>query len=452
VFARNGTTWSQQAYLKASNTGTNDNFGRSVSISVDTIVVGAIGEASSTTGVNSTPDESASGSGAAYVFARNGTTWSQQAYLKASNTGAGDRFGVSVAVSGDTVVVGADSEASSRTGVNSSPDDNLAAFSGSAYVFVRSGTTWSQQAYLKASNTGANDSFGQSVSISGDTVVLGANNEDSSTTGVNSTPNESSLNSGAAYIFVGLGPLLADIAVTQAAAVSDEGSIAFDTVPVNTSGTPLTFTIENTGPGNLTLGTITKDGSNPSDFTVNTSGMLATVTPGNSTTFTVTFSPSGEVSGMRTADIQISSNVIGSKNPFDIALAGQALSFATDTDADGLNDASEFQMATLGFDWEVSQPALVSTYHSSANGAGYFSASQVQALNVDTPLIQRNPNTGVFTLTIGIEKSTTLSPGSFLPFSMLTAPGAATSLNGAGKLEFQFTSPENAAFYRIETK
>jgi hypothetical protein len=69
-------------------------------------------------------------------------------------------------------------------------------------VFVRSGTTWSQQAYLKASNTGAGDRFGGSVSVSGDTVVVGAYLEDSSTTGVNSTPNESASNSGAAYVFV----------------------------------------------------------------------------------------------------------------------------------------------------------------------------------------------------------------------------------------------------------
>ncbi len=112
------------------------------------------------------------------VFVRSGTTWSQQAYLKASNTGAGDRFGGSVSVSGDTVVVGAYLEDSSTTGVNSTPN-NSATDSGAAYVFVRGGTTWSQQAYLKASNTGANDYFGNSVAVSGDTVVVGAPYEDS---------------------------------------------------------------------------------------------------------------------------------------------------------------------------------------------------------------------------------------------------------------------------------
>lgn len=124
----------------------------------------------------------------------------QQAYLKASNGGVGDNFGISVSVSGDTVVVGAQAEDSSTTGANTTPNEG-ATDSGAAYVFVRSGDTWSQQAYLKASNTGAGDNFGNSVSVSGDIVVVGAPSEDSSTTGVNSTPNEGASNSGAAYVF-----------------------------------------------------------------------------------------------------------------------------------------------------------------------------------------------------------------------------------------------------------
>ena len=72
------------------------------------------------------------------------------------------------------MVVGADHEDSSATGVNGDQNDNSAQNSGAAYVFVRSGTTWSQQAYLKASNTGDDDRFGYSVAVSGDTVVVGA--------------------------------------------------------------------------------------------------------------------------------------------------------------------------------------------------------------------------------------------------------------------------------------
>ena len=199
IYVRSGVTWSQQAYLKASNPGVNDAFGQSVAVSGETVVVGAGGENSGTTGVNSTPNESALASGAAYVFVRNGSTWIQQAYLKASNPGSEDRFGEAVALSGDTVVIGS-REGSSTTGVNTTPNEN-AYNSGAAYVFTRSGTTWSQQAYLKASNTGVYDQFGISVAVSGDTAIIGAGGEDSSTTGVNSSPNELALSAGAAYIF-----------------------------------------------------------------------------------------------------------------------------------------------------------------------------------------------------------------------------------------------------------
>ncbi|MCX6876085.1 MAG: FG-GAP repeat protein [Verrucomicrobia bacterium] len=204
VFVRSGNTWTQQAYLKASNTGTNDIFGTSVGVSGDTVVVGANGEASSASGVNGNQaDNTAANAGAAYVFIRSGTTWLQQAYLKASNTGSNDSFGSSVAISDNTVVIGASSEASGVTGVNGNQLDNSASSAGAAYVFFRSGTTWSQQAYLKASNTGAGDFFGRFVAVSGDTVVVGASNEDSNATGVNgSQTNNSATDSGAAYVFV----------------------------------------------------------------------------------------------------------------------------------------------------------------------------------------------------------------------------------------------------------
>ena len=121
--------------------------------------LGAIGEASNATGVNGDQsDNSAPDSGAAYLFVRNETNWSQQAYLKASNAGAGDEFGVGVGLSGDTAVIGAPHEGSNATGVNGNQSNNSAAGSGAVYIFVRNGTNWSQQAYLKASNTGAGGS------------------------------------------------------------------------------------------------------------------------------------------------------------------------------------------------------------------------------------------------------------------------------------------------------
>lgn len=193
----------QQAYLKASNTGSGDGFGISIAASGDTVVVGAQSEASSATGVNGNQaDNSAPGAGAAYVFVRHGDTWSQQAYLKASNTNAADNFGWSVAIDGDTIVVGAYREDSSATGVNGNQGDNSALGSGAAYVFVRDGDTWSQQAYLKASNTGIDDFFGWSVGVSGDTIVVGAYREGSAATGVDGNQtDDSAYNAGAAYVF-----------------------------------------------------------------------------------------------------------------------------------------------------------------------------------------------------------------------------------------------------------
>jgi trimeric autotransporter adhesin len=204
VFVRAGTNWTQQAYLKASNTGVNDGFGVSVAISGDTIVVGARGEDSSATGVNGNQnDNSATDSGAAYVFVRNGTNWTQQGYLKASNTGASDGFGQAMALFGDILVIGAGGERSNATGVNGNQNDDSATSAGAAYVFVRNGTTWQQQAYLKASNTGANDFFGLAVGASADTVVVAARDEDSNAIGVNGNQNDNSAASaGAAYVFV----------------------------------------------------------------------------------------------------------------------------------------------------------------------------------------------------------------------------------------------------------
>jgi hypothetical protein len=203
VFTRTGLTWTQQAYLKASNTGNSDQFGYAVAVDGDTIAVGAFGESSSASGINGNQaDDSAAGSGAVYVFTRAGTAWSLQAYLKASNTGSTDRFGYVVAINGDTIVVGAPFEDSNATGINGNQADNSAASSGAAYVFARSGTTWAQQAYVKASNTNAGDKFGTATAIDGDTIVVGAPFESSNATGINGNQaDNSAASSGAAYVF-----------------------------------------------------------------------------------------------------------------------------------------------------------------------------------------------------------------------------------------------------------
>jgi hypothetical protein len=225
VFFRSGGTWTQQAYIKASNTGANDFFGFSVSLSTDgsTLAVGAVGEASAATGVNDTSpgqgDDSVIGAGAVYVFTRSGAAWSQQAYIKSLSHFAGDFFGFSVALSldGSTLAVGVPFENSPATGVNGSTASdcgavspvNCAENSGAVYVYTRSGTAWSEQAYLKASNTGAGDQFGFSVSLTGDgnLLAVGAPGEDSvlhavSTGAVSEgTAGNGAMDAGAVYTF-----------------------------------------------------------------------------------------------------------------------------------------------------------------------------------------------------------------------------------------------------------
>jgi hypothetical protein len=206
VFTRSGVTWTQQAYVKASNIGSGDEFGYSVALSGDTLAVGAIGEASNATGVNGNQNNnSVLNAGAVYVFTRSGVKWTQQAYIKASNTGQDDAFGWSVALSGDTLAVGAIGEASNATGVNGDQNNNIVANAGAVYVFTRSGVTWTQQAYVKASNTDSKDAFGYSVALSGDTLAVGATGEASQATGTSgdagAQADNSAIEAGAVYVF-----------------------------------------------------------------------------------------------------------------------------------------------------------------------------------------------------------------------------------------------------------
>jgi RHS repeat-associated protein/uncharacterized repeat protein (TIGR01451 family) len=189
VFVRQGSTWSQQAKLTAGDGAASDYFGASVAISGDTIAVGVYGD-----------DDHGSSSGSAYIFVRQGSTWSQQAKLTAGDGAASDYFGASVAVNGDTAVVGARG------------DDDLGSSSGSAYVFARQGSAWSQAAKLTADDGAASDYFGASVAVNGDTAVVGARGDD-----------DLGSSSGAAYVFARQGS-----AWSQAAKLTANSGAAYD--------------------------------------------------------------------------------------------------------------------------------------------------------------------------------------------------------------------------------
>jgi len=246
VFTRSNEAWSQQAYLKASNAGAEDGFGTSVALSADgnTLAVGAYGEDSAATGINGDEtDEDAAFAGAAYVFVRSNGAWSQQAYLKAANSGAGDAFGGSVAISddGDTLAVGADGEKSNATGIDGDGTNDAAVFAGAVYVFLRSNAAWSQQAYLKASNTGINDNFGTSVAMSadGDTLAVGADGERSAARGVDGDQaNDDADRSGAVYIFARSTDLWSQTAYLKASN-TEEGDGFGTSVAMSADGTTL---------------------------------------------------------------------------------------------------------------------------------------------------------------------------------------------------------------------
>ena len=181
VYTKVNNEWLFQAYIKASNSDASDVFGLTLDLSDDgnTLVVGAFGEGSSAKGVNGLQeDEGAPISGAAYVFTRLGTVWSQEAYIKASNTGPGDLFGVALTISddGNILAIGAQYEGSSATGINGNQDDDSELASGAVYIYERAGSTWSQQAYVKASDTAAANYFGCSLSLDADgsTLAVGA--------------------------------------------------------------------------------------------------------------------------------------------------------------------------------------------------------------------------------------------------------------------------------------
>ena len=261
VFRRMGTVWQQQAYVKASNTDSDDIYGASVALSADgnTLAVGASQEASGnpldpadnsvssagavyvyrftstwafeaylkssspgasdgmgafgTLALSATGNTLAAGSpgevagtGGVYVFERSGQTWSAPLHLTATNPDLGDAFGQSVVLSGDgnTLIVGAPSEDGSATGIDGNQNDNTGGDTGAVYAFARSGATWMPTAYIKASNTNGADAFGTYLALSADgtTVAVGAVGEDGAGRALDGDEQDnSSLDSGAVYVF-----------------------------------------------------------------------------------------------------------------------------------------------------------------------------------------------------------------------------------------------------------
>jgi len=163
IFAQSGGTWTQQAKLTASDAATVDLFGSAVALTDLYAVVGAPND-----------DDAGSESGSAYVYARSGSSWGSEVKITASDAGAGDYFGKSVAINGDYIIVGANEENNQ----------------GAAYIFLRNGTAWNQQAKIVSSDIASGDAFGYRVDIEDPYAIIGAFTDD-----------DAGSESGSAYIF-----------------------------------------------------------------------------------------------------------------------------------------------------------------------------------------------------------------------------------------------------------
>ncbi len=233
VFRRSGTTWTQEAVLKASTEMTDSFFGTSVALDGDAIVVGAWKETDGT--VIDSPAPPTPESGAAYVFRRAGTSWTQEARFQPPAVENTDQFGWSVAICGDVVAVGAPLEDSGSTGINGDAANNTLSGAGAVYIFRRSSGIWSQDAYVKSGHqlsTGMN--FGTALALRGTTLIVGAAVEQGANAGINPTPASGSEPSGAAFVFRYKGTSWSQEAYLKAAVVGGGGgdffglTLAFD--------------------------------------------------------------------------------------------------------------------------------------------------------------------------------------------------------------------------------
>ena len=472
--------------LQKSAPATNDSFGYSVSISGARLAVGVLGE-----------DDGSTDAGAVHIFDLAGATPTAPAlFIRNPNpTGLPKFFGTSVALSGSRLVVGSDDEPTTGTE--------------RVFVFNLDRATPTVPTATFANPGASNSAFGLSVAVDGTTLAVGAPSYDGvlpdkgaayvygPATTLTQAPTLNAPASGVVFTTsVSVDFTLPEAALpgtvklsfqknatptvfTLAATEETAGTHGFTFSPANPAATAA---IANGAPlpdglyavalsYQDTIGSYAATSAASTSVRVdNTAPVVAPpvggftplllVAPAVAPSYTsqAVVTDLGGVASISQspapgAALAAGANLVTITATDFVGLSGSTsfnvtvLTFTQDADGDGLNDASEFQLAALGFDWQTNQTALVNTLMSHANGAGLYTPTQVQALNVGTPLISKNPTTGTFKLTIGVEKSTNLQ--TFTPFPM-SAPQ--TIINGAGKLEFEFTVPDNAAFFQLRAE
>ncbi|MCW1914815.1 choice-of-anchor D domain-containing protein [Luteolibacter sp. GHJ8] len=391
-----------------------DSFGAAVAISELGVVIGAHQD--------DTADRDA---GAAYVYSL-GDLPSTQPWVSLVNPSPEpeDYFGIAVAISGSRVVVGA-SEMDIHV-----PDG------GAAYVYeMTSAPPQVAVDSLDCGSYGAGDHFGFSVAIDGVDIVVGAPLADGNT-----------FDRGAAHLFAP-DPPLPQMQVEQppgTGLIGGSASIHFGNAPVGTDGGTQLVVIRNVGTASLQVTGIALMSGHTADFQVSPPALPVTLAVDQTATFQVGFTP--VVAGIRIASLRITSNS-SSNSPFDITLTGQSLAADHDTDGDGLNDVLELQLEALGFDWQVDDSELAAVLLHGANATGAYSLDQLQAMHPGMPLAAVNPGTGTFKLTVAVKKAIDLGNFQLLPMSSNSA-----FINGQGAIEFNFSSPDPKAFFRLEPR
>lgn len=323
LFTRNDNgEWSQTAYLKASNTDPEDAFGGSVTISGNTIAVGAVHERGSIGGINPASNNDILRTGAVYVFADNGTGWESQAMIKAGFPAVNDRFGNQVALAGDLLAVASLEESGASSGLDGDETTDGLASSGAVYLFSRTGTTWSQTRYFKASNAGSGDRFGSSLALhsenAGELLLVGAPFEDGSSPGINGEDNDLWGNSGAAYAFTIRRPVIG-MKSGETTLRSGASLINFGRADIGGKSRPKRILVRNDGWDDLTRLRVIAKGKGRREFKLSQPAQKS-LAPSQLTTFKITFRPSNR--GKRRANLLVSSNAPKS-NPFVLKLSGK---------------------------------------------------------------------------------------------------------------------------------
>ncbi len=391
-----------------------DLFGHAVAISSQWLVVGAYQD-----------DLGTRDAGCAYVYPLAALPSTQPFVTLADpSPEPEDFFGISTAIAGSRIVIGA------------SEIDFGSTDAGSAFVYEM--TSFTPQVPVEVLDCGdheAGDWFGFSVAIDGTDILVGAPLEDGNT-----------LDRGSAYVF-DPDPPLPQMQVEQppgTGLIGGAASIHFGHAPVASNGGNQTVVIRNIGTASLQVTGISILSGHGDDFQVDLPLLPVTLAVDQSATFDVSFTPVS--TGTRVATLRIVSNA-SSNSPFDITITGQSLSAAHDSDGDGLNDVLELQLEVLGFDWQVDDSELAAILLSGVNVNGVYSVEQLEAMHPGTPLAPVDSDTGEFTLTIAVKRAVDLAD-----FELFPMTPAQTSINGQGAAEFNFESPDPKAFFRLEPR